>query len=252
MGRLTDSSIVYWDDAIINALNSGRLTILTGSALSMFGPTYLPTGSYSASTIKNILLREYLHEVAPKNKRRREQLEKRIRELINDLPFESVIELLVQATSPAKAENLIHNLITTNKFNLVHRILADLMATSPATEGPSLAIITTNYDLGIENAILKTQPTLRYRSIVTQSDALKPLGHEPVLFKIHGSDAHFLPYQFVMTHDQEFSFLSGKIKFSINLLMIGYSSSLAIADWIWIYYPRLAVANGRLSVQYAH
>lgn len=192
-----------WEDAIIDALNSGNLTVLTGSAVSMFGPTYLPTGSQAAFGMKQMLTEEYIHNAALGDKKLQAQLKKNIWRLISDLPFESTMGLLTDAVSPIEAERLIHILINTSTFNLVHEILAAWMASAPAVKGPSLAIITTNYDLGVENAISETRPSLFYRRIVSESDAQNPLGSESVLFKIHGSDAPAPPYHFVMTHDQE-------------------------------------------------
>jgi hypothetical protein len=196
------SPTAYWDDVIIDALNSGRLTILTGSAISMFGPTNLPTGSFAASRIKEILKNDFIQKVTPYSKKSK-NLDRKIQELIKDIPFETVMELLAKATSLAEAKHFIHILVSTSKFNLVHKIFADWMAVSPPKEGPSLAIITTNYDLGIENAIGKTHPKMQYRRIVTRSKAIRSLGKDPILFKIHGSDSDSPRYQFVMTHDQE-------------------------------------------------
>ncbi len=77
---------------------------------------------------------------------------------------------------------------------------------------------------------METQPNLRYRRIVRQDEAHKPLGHEPVLFKIHGSDeASSRIYQFVMTLDQESALprwqneLLHQLVDNRVLLMAGYS-----------------------------
>ncbi len=196
----------YWDKEIIDGFNSGRLTILTGSAISMFSPTFLPTGSDSSWEIKKKLIDEYVHKTIPDDEIIQKRIKTKICRLIKDFAFESVMDLLMKATSPFEAEQFIHKLISTDTFNLVHEILAGLMVAAPVVnEQPSIAIITTNYDLGIENAISEIFPKLHYRRIVTKKDSDDPLGHEPLLFKIHGSDAPIPPYQFVMTHDQEAS-----------------------------------------------
>ena len=229
MDAKTLDNTLSWYDKVLNARDKGRLTILTGSAISMFGPTFLPSGSDASSLIKENLIDEFLHKEEPIDNNRRDRLRQEILESIRDLPFESTMQLLGAATNNATAERFIHNLIKTDTFNMVHEIIAGWMAKVPRFGTPPLAIITTNYDLGIENAIDDIYPGLNFQRIIIETDVPKRFGGDPILFKIHGSDSTISSYNFVYTHDQEAALHAWQVKLLHKLiddrvlLVIGYS-----------------------------
>lgn len=240
-----------WYRSLSQAISSQSLTILAGSAVSKFPPTALMTGWEAATHTKRLLLEDLLPAGKDEDVPRA-----RLKWLIEDSPFESVMAALAHVTSVEVADSLVRQLFRVRGHNAVHEVLARLMleaAVPGLRTDPPFVIVTTNYDCGIEDAcehVLKSDSSApRFHRVVRQSDERARARGWPILYKIHGSVDCDVPM--VYTHDHEARLDRWKyrlLKRSVDgrtLLMIGYSGrdldvfpAIAKCDPVTILAPR--------------
>lgn len=218
-----------WYEALDEARRVQSLTILVGSAISMFPPTSLPNGQEAAGAIKRLLLEDLDPEGTGDNTRR-----EHVTWCIEEFPFESVMAGLARVSSPGVADSLIRELFSGARYNQAHEMVAELMleATAlPVGRDPPLVVMTTNYDCGIElacddlcedNCIGQT-----YYRVVSEEDHRGLRRGWAVLYKIHGSVDCDVPM--VYTHEQEVRLESWRYDLlrhwidGRTLLILGYS-----------------------------
>lgn len=177
--------------------------ILFGSGVSMWAPSDIPTGAQVRDALLDILFSTELLEWERSNLRR----------WLNWIPFETINEC---APPSVNLKNFYAKHLATSQFNELHRQLAQLGASRRV-----VALITTNYDCGVE-AAAGTSPIW---------PVLDPIGPTPAgvipLFKIHGSTDR--PETLVYRLAQEAVLSEQKSKYLYALLagrtlvVIGYS-----------------------------
>ncbi len=146
----------------VGALLRDKPVVLVGSAISVFEPTNLPSGSAVTELLYSSIFSEYTHP--------RYQW---LKNEYNRLPFEGLMECFPSYKDlipKIKAE------YSTTKYNLLHAAIADYLIS-----GQISSIITTNYDLAFDTYLTEKG----FSQIVkTEDDASKII--DGAYFKIHG------------------------------------------------------------------
>lgn len=209
-------------DSDLSELVGGRpLTVLAGSGVSIWNPTNLPTGvSFSNSIFRAIFDQSPEASADPAFNR--------LEELYNNIPFESVME---KCPEQEILMQVVREIFDVSQYNPIHEALAGALG-----EGRVNAIITTNYDCCIDQALadhfncpigpLMGEVSRIVRKEEITDDTPREAG---VYFKIHGSadDASGESLVFRLSHESTLderkrsllrALLAGK-----TLLILGYS-----------------------------
>ncbi len=144
------------------------LVLLVGSGVSGWEPTALPTGQQFTQGVLDLLLQEIDWS--------KDDLDSHVAwKLLQGVPFEVLKDTF---PDPLALQRLIARLFHTRKPNPVHEALA--ISTS---NGDIESIITTNYDSGLDGALIEVHAPLT--RVVFKSD-LDAAG-DRIYFKAHGS-----------------------------------------------------------------
>jgi hypothetical protein len=205
-------------------LDARKVIFYCGSAVSMFQPTCLPTGSELVQTciksIKNSLELSVFKRTAFGD--------------LSKLPLETLVGLIVDDVSDVRHSKIIASIadyfadVTPNG---IHYLLGSFLVTQKDRH-----IVTTNYDLGFEKAIQAiTEQTGKIARIDTvgyeKLGSIKSVDRNTI-FKIHGCARLDRPQDLVLTTKQESSGLPSVFTKSLEKLFdeslvvfLGYSLS---------------------------
>lgn len=145
--------------------------VFVGSAISLFTPTSIPTGKKISEFVTKWILDSNIKYIRSKSQK------DEIEELFKTVIFEQVFE---RSTDIEKAKEVINDSLKNVKANRFHEILVTALI-----NGKIAGIVTTNYDLGFENA--KDFDRNIIKIIVDEQDAVKYLVGDKIIFKIHGT-----------------------------------------------------------------
>ncbi len=185
MINITDKS-----EFLINELNGKNIVIFVGSAVSMYPPTCLFSDTQFVEEIFASLFPKKFIDSINFNE------QKILKKLFNNIPFEHLLE---RFPDREKLIQVLKNAYHINKFNPLHQILAYLLH-----EGKIKAIITTNYDLCLDEALNKCN--FEFLRIVTKNDFEtnnRNIKSKRTYFKIHGSADDIKGETLVLTLTQE-------------------------------------------------
>lgn len=204
------------DNSELKALFTGKkITALVGSGVSIWKPTNLPSGIAVGQSLFRVLF-ERVPELANHSAI--------LEQLFKQLPFENIMEACPEN---ALLRKLLKQIYNTTRYNPVHQLLAQLITTKTID-----ALITTNYDCCLEEAILDTARNTtnsQVARVVTEPDALSLLPRQHVYFKIHGTGDDVAGESLVFQLGQEGALppwkrsLLHRITDASTLLIIGYS-----------------------------
>jgi tetratricopeptide (TPR) repeat protein len=163
-------------DSLVKGLKERRLVLFLGSAISMYHPTLMPPGGVVTEIIKTKLKNLDCFG--------RYQQGEYLKGIWKGPSFEGILALnpaLDIDKNPYPIVSFLNALYSGQDFNLIHRQIAVILY-----KGLAKAVITTNYDTGIENAFRNL--TGQLISVVYLARHQERLNRgKPFLFKIHGS-----------------------------------------------------------------
>ncbi len=208
--------------------------VLFGSGVSMWAPSDIPTGAKVRDALLNLLFNDQM----------RNWHKSGLRSWLDWIPFETINEFAPRSIDLSKFYS---KFLDTDTPNEIHKQLVQL-----ATSRNVIALITTNYDCGLEKAAGKSSPMY---PVLDPSDSL-PKSSIPY-FKIHGCCS--VPFSLVYRLNQEAILSNEKANYLHNLvdgntlIVIGYSgvdfeicpviSSSNAKQVIWYYQSNLLPHN---------
>jgi len=151
---------------LLQTLGQNSIVVLAGAGISCWEPTTLPTGQDFTAGVNNSIFRDPSYPSISQNDWNK------LEELLCDVPFELLME---RSPSQDKIRPILANLFFSRNPNAIHNALSQL-----ATSGLIHSIITTNYDLALDEALIG----LSLKTVVQESDV--PVSGSRVYFKIHG------------------------------------------------------------------
>ena len=180
---------------------------MVGAGISCWKPTTLPTGQDFTSGVNNSIFQHPNHPLINQNDW------SKLENLLCDVPFELLME---RCPDHAKIRQILANLFSSRNPNPIHDTLSQLV-----TSGMVHSIITTNYDLALEEVLIGTPLT----KVVSESDVPATVGR--VYFKIHGCAGTPDSMIFSLKHESAMpNWKQGLLEKLIEnkvLLIIGYS-----------------------------
>ena len=192
---------------LLQILGQNSFVVLAGAGVSCWEPTTLPTGQDFTSGVNNSIFRDPSHPSISQNDWNK------LEELLCDVPFELLME---RCPSHDKIRPILANLFFSRNSNPIHDTLSQL-----ATRGLIHSIITTNYDLALDEALTGSS----LKTVVQESDV--PVSGTRVYFKIHGCAGTPTSMVFSLKHESAMHrWKQGLLEELIEnkvLLIIGYS-----------------------------
>ena len=155
---------------LVSQLLSENPVVLTGSGISSWEPTLLPTGMNFSKVMFALLFPSNFLE-------NNLIITKLLNDLWNKIPFEHLLE---KCPNHKKMTPIIKNVFHIDRYNPIHEAIVDALI-----DNNLRGIITTNYDLCLDKLLSNKKNITR---VVTDSD-FKSLNvaKSKVYFKIHGS-----------------------------------------------------------------
>lgn len=189
----------------------GNLNLLVGSAISLWSPSSIPTGQAFTYNIAELLVKQF--DIKDKDG------ENELIKAIIKTPFEYIWEQC--PISHGISDLIADQFVRSNPSNGVHEAIGQL-----CQKGIFGNILTTNYDCGLDDLLLKRKDINR---IIFKSDLKNINRRKKIYFKIHGTAEIGLRSSLVYKLSQEGvmkRWKSNIIKKCVKgktLLIIGYS-----------------------------
>ena len=193
--------------SFVRELKSRDITLLVGSAISLFHPTSLPTGQRLSAIIVDLLLSQL-----------RGGYTEDFTRYVLSIPFEYLCEYCPDQT---KLRNVLISEFYPRVSNEVHKAIATLVRANVIKH-----IVTTNYDTCLEDILPNGTPL---RHVVTEEEAGLLDDSDRILLKIHGSASPKYQASMVFSLRQEGVLPDWKravLRSALNnhvLLVVGYS-----------------------------
>lgn len=198
-----------------NLLYSSDFVLLLGSAISLWQPSNVPTGQSIRDAICEYLDFKEVFLSTEKNYLRN------LKEILNKFPFELLMD---RCPNRKGVKDILFDFYKNfNSPNPVHNKIAEMFNNSRVS-----AIITPNYDVCLENAIVDTHPISNFSKVSLEKD-IQNRSLEKIIFKIHGSVDSNEKDSLIFMMQQEGRlpywkhFLFRDLIKNKNLLIIGYS-----------------------------
>ena len=145
----------------------GNIVLLVGSGISMWSPSNLPSGQKVTQDIAELIA---VSTLSPRAK------------IIDSIKYSAFEHIMERYPKPDLLKAILANSYRPTIPNNVHKTIAELL-----NEGIINHIITTNYDEGIENACNDIcHPSRKPFEVIYETDLLRVVDSQPILFKIHG------------------------------------------------------------------
>lgn len=204
-------------------LSSSKLVIFCGSGISLFSPSNFPTGQEILNTLTDSIKTKFSKYGLPAN----------YLDELRKLPLEYLVGLASEAVSTNELDNetkLIADYFCEVKPNRLHYLIASLLLSHKQCH-----VITTNYDTGIEEALLNISSPNSNGSIKVYSRSELKKGFDlnsNSIVKIHGCAKLDTPSDLVISTKQESAGLPPSILSALPdlfenslVVFLGYSLS---------------------------
>ena len=214
--------------SFIQELISKDITLLVGSAVSIFYPTSLPTGQRLSDIIVELLLSQL-----------RTRYDEEFTKYILNIPFEYLGEYCPERM---KLGSILSSEFYPREPNDIHKAIATLVRANRINH-----VVTTNYDTCLEDLLPNCNPL---KHVVTEEEARTLNDGDRILFKIHGSASPKYEGTMVFSLRQEGVLPDWKravLKKVVNnsiILVVGYSGlDFEICPEIPLAGPSLVIWN---------
>ncbi len=211
----------------------GGITLLVGSAISMWEPTFLPPGQIVTNYLAELLVDQF--DFKDPNEKTN------IIKAITRTPFEYVWD---QAPNNSLLPKIVIEEFKNRHPNPIHKAIKELVS-----QGIVKHIITTNYDTCLDQ-VFKSISAIK--EVTTEQDSKDIKDHHNIYFKIHGSAVDGLESTVVYRLSQEGVLQGWKRKVlaqcitNATLLVIGYSGlDFEICPEITLVKPTRVIWNVR-------
>ena len=159
-----------YQSELLQILGQNSFVVFAGAGVSCWEPTTLPTGQDFTSGVNNSIFRDPSHPSISQNDWNK------LEELLCDVPFELLME---RCPFHDKIRPILANLFFSRNPNPIHDTLSQF-----ATSGLIHSIITTNYDLALDEALTGSS----LKTVVQKSDV--PVSGPVYILKYTGVLAH--------------------------------------------------------------